>query len=171
MKNKHSIFAAVLAVMLCLALGGPVLAGGVDDPQGFPLYVIIEVNWDGSAEKGDWTVWGPKWDPAVDTGTILSSCTHCLDMDYEFTFRGKTVHFDEPYVAGVDATPQVRHVILHDPYGDGTYTGSISAEHYTFPTGRRCMDRIDYEVTFDEQGNVTDFYYLEFEDCQPDTFE
>lgn len=169
MKKKLSIF--VLAIMLCLALGGQTFAGGIDDPEGFPLYVIIEVNWDGVSENGDWTVWGPKWDPVVDTGTILATCTNCLDMTfYEFTFRGPSLHFDEWYVPTVNASPQVHHVILYDRDGDGLYTGSISAAHYEFPDRRRCMDRIDYEITVDVNGNILDFYYLEYEHCQPATF-
>ena len=170
MNKKMTISMSMLVVILCLALGGPALAGGIDDPKGFPLYVIIEVSWDGVSPKGDWTVWGPKWDPEVDTGTVLSSCTNCLEMDYEFTFRGKTVHFDEVYVPGVNATPQTRHVILTDKDGDLIYTGSLSAQHYTFPTGRMCMDRIDYEITFNENGDVLDFHYFEYEHCKPATF-
>ena len=170
MIKNLSMFLTVLSLVACLTFVGTASAGGIDDPPGFPLYVIIEVNWDGIASKGDWTVWGPKWDPEVGIGVILTSCTNCLDVEYEFTFRGKTVHFDEIYVPGVDAHPQIRHVILQDKDGDGVYTGSLSAEHYTFPTGRRCKDRIDYEIEFDEDGNIIDFYYLQYEHCQPETF-
>lgn len=86
-------------------------------------------------------------------------------MNYEFTFRGNTVHFDETYVPGVNATPQTRHVVLHDRDGDGTYTGSLSAQHYTWEgTGTVLyMDRIDYDITFDENGDVTNFHYLQYE--------
>ena len=170
MTKTLAIFAGLLAI-LCFASSGSVSAGGIGNPPGFPLYVIIEVSWDPSVSlKGDWTVWGPKWSPEVGTGPVLSSCTDCLDMEYEFTFRGKTVHFDEKFVPGVNATPQIRHVVLQDKDGDGTYTGSLSAEHYTFPTGRMCMDRIDYDITFDQNGNLLDFHYLEYEHCKPSTF-
>jgi hypothetical protein len=74
------------------------------------------------------------------------------------------------FVPGVNATPQMRHVVLQDKDGDGTYIGSLSAEHYTFPTGRMCMDRIDYDITFNQDGTLLDFHYLEYEHCKPSTF-
>jgi hypothetical protein len=153
----------------------PVLAGagggGINNPSGNPLYVIIEVNWDGSDDWGDWTVWGPIWDPEVGTGTVLTACTDCLDMtNYAFTFCGGTVHFDEVMVDTVDATPQAHHVVLMDKDGDGTYTGSLAASHYfpwrAEPDGSWAInyfDRIDYEVTFDSNGDMTDFRYLQYE--------
>ncbi|MEK7410604.1 MAG: hypothetical protein AAB327_04340 [Actinomycetota bacterium] len=130
---------------------------------GVPLFVIIEVNWDGTG-NGDWTLWGPVWDPVVGTGTALTGCTNCLEASYDFVFKGTTVQFDESYISYVDATPQVRHVVLHDADQDGTYTGSISAERYEFPSDRALyMDRIDYEVTFAPDGSVIHFRYLEYE--------
>lgn len=169
----------ILTLALALLLGlvaTPVLAGGggggINNPPGNPLYVIIEVNWDGVSANGDWTVWGPKWAPVVGTGgTVLASCTDCLDMSgYTFTFHGKTVHFDEVMVPNVHATPQESHVVLTDKDGDGTYTGSLAAGHY-FPWAPEpddswaigYFDRIDYEITFDSAGNVTDFRYLQYE--------
>ena len=168
MKRKSLL--AVAAVLALLILSTSIaLAGGIDDPPGVPLYVIIEVDWDGVSDDGDWTVWGPKWDPQAG-GTMLTGCTGCLEMNYEFTFRGKTVHFDEIYVPTVDATPQVHHVVLHDLDGDGTYTGSLSAAHYfpwrAEPDGSWAVlyfDRIDYDIAFDGDGNVTDFHYLHYE--------
>jgi hypothetical protein len=80
MTKNLAIFAGLLAIM-CLASITPVSAGGIGNPPGFPLYVIIEVNWDGVSPMGDWTVWGQKWAPEVGNGTILSSCTICLDMN------------------------------------------------------------------------------------------
>jgi hypothetical protein len=166
------LIAIAMAVALLLALtGGPAVAagggGGINNPPGNPLYVIIEVTWDGDPDNGGaWTVWGPKWAPVVGTGTVLTSCTDCLDMSgYTFTFHGKTVHFDEEYVSGVDACPQVHHVVLRDLDGDGTYTGSDPASKYTFPTrpGELYHDRIDYEISFDSSGGVTNFRYLEYE--------
>lgn len=167
---KRKLLLVVVAFLALLALSTTVaLAGGIDNPGGIPLYVIIEVDWDGVSPEGDWTVWGPAWNPVVG-GTILAGCSDCLEMNYEFTFRGKTVHFDEIYVPGVDATPQVHHVVLHDRDGDGTYTGSLSAAHY-FPWRAELdgswavlyFDRIEYDITFDEDGNVTDFHYLQYE--------
>lgn len=165
-----------LGVGLLLALMAvPVLAGagggGINDPGGNPLYVIIEVNWDGTDDSGDWTVWGPKWDPEVGTGTVLTSCTACLDMsNYVFTFHGKTVQFDEVMVPTVNATPQAHHVVLTDKDGDGTYTGSLAASHY-FPWAAESdgswaihyFDRIDYQITFDSDGDMTNFHYLQYE--------
>jgi len=175
MKKIFSIlFALVLVFSFSLVTAVPVAAGGggggINDPPGNPLYVIIEVTWDGTGQ-GDWTVWGPKWDPVVGTGTVLASCTDCLDMsNYTFTFHGKTVHFDEVMVPNVHATPQESHVVLKDKDGDGTYTGSLAAGHY-FPWGPEpdgswaihYFDRIDYEITFDSGGNVTAFSYLQYE--------
>ena len=161
---------ALVLVLIALAVlisGIPaVLAGGINNPPGVPLYVIIEVDWDGVSPKGDWAVWGPVWEPEVG-GTLLTSCTDCLDANYTFTFRGKTVHFDEVGVSTVVYTPQVRHVVLHDLDGDGTYTGSLSASHYfpwrPNPEAILYFDRIDYTITFDEDGNVTYFHYLQYE--------
>jgi hypothetical protein len=141
-------------------------AGGIDDPGGVPLYVIIEVNWDGvPGHAGDWTVYGPVWEPVVG-GTVLSACTACLELNYDFTFRGNTVQFDETMVDTVEATPQSMHVVLRDMDGDGTYTGSESAMHYFAWGGGDAIlyfDRIDYTVTFDSGGNVTSFHYLHYE--------
>lgn len=165
----------IAAVLLILSLSvipvsGGGGGGGIDNPPGVPLYVIIEVDWDGVSANGDWTVWGPKWAPVVGTGTILASCTDCLEMNYEFTFHGKTVHFTEVMVPTVRATPQESHVVLRDKDGDGTYTGSLSAAHY-FPWAPESdgswailyQDRIDYEIAFDEDGNVESFRYLQYE--------
>jgi hypothetical protein len=165
-----------LALVLLLGLAAkPVIAGGggggINDPPGNPLYVIIEVNWDGVSANGDWTVWGPKWAPEVGTGTVLASCTNCLDMtNYQFTFHGKTVHFDEVMVSTVRATPQSKHVVLTDKDGDGTYTGSLAAGHY-FPWAPEpdgswpihYFDRIDYEIKFNSDGSVDTFRYLQYE--------
>ena len=159
------------ALMLLLA-AGPVAAKefhGINNPGGVPLYVIITVDWDGVADQADWTVWGPKWNPVI-SGTPLTSCTNCLEANYDFEFKGKTVHFDEVFVDTVEATPQVRHIVLHDNDGDGTYTGSESAQHY-FPWRAETdgswpvlyFDRLDYEVSFDENQNLTHFHYTQYE--------
>mgnify|MGYP001600448151 CR=1 FL=1 len=168
-KIKKLLFAIALVFLGFLSAGRVLAASqghGIMNPgegNGVPLYVTIEVNWDGTGD-GDWTVWGPKWAPEVGTGTILSSCIDCLEMNYDFVFKGKTVQFDELYVSGVDATPQTRHVVLQDIDGDGTYTGSLSAERYEFPgVDALYMDRIDYEVSFDSDKNLTGFRYLEYE--------
>jgi hypothetical protein len=166
----------VLVLLALLATPMVAIAEGIDDPGGIPLYVIIEVTWDGDpTHDGSWTVYGPPFGPPNVNGPILASCPigpveSCLEMNYEFTFHGNTVHFDEIYVPTVDATPQVHHVVLHDLDGDGTYTGSLSAAHY-FPWGPESdgswavlyFDRIEYDITFDGDGNVTDFHYLQYE--------
>lgn len=143
---------------------------GIMNPKGIPLYVIIEVNWDGTGNLADWTVWGPKWNPIIETGTPLTSCEKCLDANYNFKFKGNTVAFDEMFVDTVTATPQTRHVILHDKNRDGIYTGSEPAEHYfpwtTEPDGSwpiLYFDHIDYELTFDSNHNLIDFHYLQYE--------
>jgi hypothetical protein len=178
MKKKLRILVMGLMVLGMIVLGtSTVLAGvrGIDNPPGIPLYVIIEVTWDGDpSHDGSWTVYGPKWDPVVG-GPILASCPSgpvgtCLEMDYEFTFHGKTVHFDEVMVEGVEATPQESHVVLRDKDGDGTYNGSLAAAHYfpwrAEPDGTWAVlyfDRIEYEISFDADGNVLNFYYLQYE--------
>ncbi len=131
--------------------------------NGIPLFLIIEVNWDGSGQGG-YTLWGPVWAPVAGTGTVLDSCTNCLDISYNFVFKGNTVQFDETYPSYVDATPQVRHVVLHDSDRDGTYTGSLPAQRYEFPYDRALyMDRIDYEVTFASNGSLINFRFFEYE--------
>ncbi len=167
--KKLAVFIIVLALLLFTSVS-MVGAAGIDNPAGVPLYVIIEVDWNGVSENGDWTVWGPKWDPKVGVGAPLIGCTACLEMNYDFEFKGKTVHFNEVMVPSVVATPQSHHVVLFDKDGDGTYTGSLSASHYfpwaPEPDGSLVIlyfDRIDYEITFDEDGNVTDFHYLQYE--------
>lgn len=80
--KKIIIFIIVLAVML-LGSASTIGVQEIDDPSGVPLYVIIEASWDGSSEYGDWTVWGPLWDPEVG-GTMLAVCTSCLEMNYDF---------------------------------------------------------------------------------------
>lgn len=169
-KYKIGVISFLIGMLLLLGVTtGLAGAGGLSTAaKGVPLYVIIEVTWDGSSPTGDWTVWGPKWAPVVGEehgGTILSSCTSCLNMNYDFTFHGKTVQFDELYVPGVNATPQVRHVVLSDVDGDGTYTGSLAAEHYTWEGSSAIlyMDRVVYDLTFDENGNLVRFHYLEYE--------
>jgi len=167
---KRVVILSLALVLLSGLIAAPVLAGangGINNPPGVSLYVIIEVDWDGVSPNGDWTVWGPIWAPEVDIGSPLTSCTDCLEMNYEFTFHGKTVHFDEVMVEGVVATPQASHVVLKDKDGDGTYTGSLHASHY-FPwrlddPAILYFDRIDYEITFDESGDVTAFRYLQYE--------
>ncbi len=162
-----------LAILTLVSLGAVPIAGagepGINNPEGIDLYVIIGVDWDGVAEKGDWTVYGPKWNPVIG-GPVLSSCTNCLEMVYDFTFRGPTVHFDELYVDTVVATPQSKHVVLSDLDGDGTYTGSLPAAHYfpwaAEPDGSWAVtyfDRIEYTLTFDADGNLLDFHYYQFE--------
>lgn len=166
---KMRVFVALSMALILAGTVAVVLADGIDDPSGVPLYVIIEVDWDGVSPKGDWTVWGPTWDPVVG-GVMLTSCADCLEMNYEFTLRGNTVQFDEIYVPTVDATPQIHHVVLRDIDGDGTYTGSLSAAHYfpwrAEPDGSWAtlyFDRIDYDITVDEGGNVASFHYLQYE--------
>ena len=167
MKKLALLFAFVA---LIFSVSTSVSAKGIDDPNGVPLYVIIEVDWDGVSPNGDWTVWGPKWNPE-EGETLLPSCTDCLEMSfYDFSFHGNTVHFDEVYVDTVTATPQSHHVVLSDKDGDGTYTGSLPAAHY-FPWGPESdgswpilyFDRIDYEISFNGEGEITDFHYLQYE--------
>ncbi len=171
--KKIAIIMIALVLLLGLAATPVIAGGGIDNPKGNPLYVIIEVTWDGNpTHAGSWTVYGPPWDPVVG-GPILAGCpgggapNTCLDMtNYAFTFHGKTVHFDEVMVETVRATPQASHVVLTDKDGDGTYTGSLAASHY-FPWAGtdtiHYFDRIDYEITFDSEGNVTSFRYLQYE--------
>ena len=185
MKKIFSIlFALVLVFSFSLVTAVPVAAGGggggINNPPGNPLYVIIEVTWDGDltdtnndgcTDSSVWTVWGPLWAPVVGAGAPLVQSPDAFDMNaYTFTFHGKTVHFEEVMVPTVRATPQQNHVVLKDKDGDGTYTGSLAAGHYfpwaPEPDGSWAIhyfDRIDYEITFDSSGNVTNFRYLQYE--------
>lgn len=168
-----------LSLALVVALSAPLMAGGqndkakgIDDPGGFPLYVIREVEWDVSdaGNSASWTVWGPKWDPEIDGGVILSECDDCLDLSKDFTFKGKhTVHFTIPYVAAVEATPQERRAVGKDFDGDGTYTGSISAWHYFSwreekgPGQDQYMDKIEYWLTFNDDNELTHYRHLAYQ--------
>ncbi len=152
--------------LLSLLVVGPALAQGIDDPGGIPLYVIIEVRWDGQSAHGDWIVHGPAFGPPTENGPVLTQCFDCLDMGgYDFQFRGKTLQFDEVFVSTVVATPQVRHIVLNDQDGDGVYTGTNSAHHY-FPwvegSALLYFDRIEYTVVT-ENGQVVDFSYWQYE--------
>ena len=158
-----------LFVLFGVTTGFAAKGGIATSTNGIPLYVITEVTWDGVSPTGNWTLWGPKWAPVVG-GEFLTGCTDCLDMNYTFTFHGKTVQFDEPMVDTVRATPQSRHVVLYDNDGDGTYTGSLSEWHYLPWASEKdgtwallYFDRVDYEITFDEDGHVVYFHYLEYE--------
>ncbi len=171
--KKLVVFLTVVTVMLVTAkvAMSKQEGHGILEPKGVPLYVVIEVNWDGLAPKADWTVWGPKWEPKVGVGVPLTSCTNCLDVSgMNFRFVGSAVQFDEVYVPTVNATPQVRKVVLHDVDGNGTYTGSLPAAHYfpwaAEPNGEYATlysDRIDYDVTFDGNHNLVSFHYLQYE--------
>lgn len=94
-------------------------------------------------------------------GTPDVGCNDCLKMNYDWSFKGKTLQIDETYVSGVDAYPQTHHVALQDQDGDEVYKGSITARH-DFPTcpDHIYMDVIDYEVTTDGW-TVTGFKYVE----------
>jgi len=89
---KKKVLIALFVVLALTATASLVWAGGIDDPEGFPLYVIIEVTWNGDPDTtGSWTVWGPRWNPVVGPGgTVLASCEQgdptCLDMSYYSTF-------------------------------------------------------------------------------------
>ncbi len=67
-KTLMGLMAVALVVVLTVVTVGSVMAakggsGGITNPPGVPLYVIIEVEWDGdAAHASSWTVWGPKWE-------------------------------------------------------------------------------------------------------------
>jgi len=54
-------------------------------------------------------------------------CNDCLEMNYNRSFKGKTLQFNENYVSGVGVYPQTHYVALQDQYGDEAYKGSITA--------------------------------------------
>ena len=80
-------------------------------------------------------------------GTPNVGCNDCLEMNYDWSFKGKPPQFDETYVSGVDAYSKTQH---QDQDGDEVCKGIITA-HYDFPTrpDRIYMDVIDYKVTTD----------------------
>ena len=134
--------------------------------KGWPAYVYIEVDWDGSSQYGDWNVYADQL--YVDTyggdiGDFITGGTDNIEMNYDFVFRGNTLQFDETYVSGVIAYPQIQHVVLHDD-GTGIYTG-YDVARYDFPgelgTWIR-MDVMEYEVIV-EDGTVVSFHYTEHE--------
>ncbi len=143
--------------------------------EGWPHYVDVVVEWNGNpAVAGSWNVWAVN-KPGYGLGDYLGGCagggppSSCLEMNYNFVFKGKTLQFDEVYVPGVTAYPQTHHVVLHEKE-PGIYTGSIEAR-YDFPgeSGQYIrMDIIDYKVQVTD-GFVTDFYYVEHEFKKPVT--
>jgi hypothetical protein len=173
--TRMSLFISILVGLLIVLLAGGAAFGSKGGrpagTNGVPLYVIIEVEWNAGDGLASWTVWGPQWDPVIG-GTPLTSCTDCLEIATDYTFRanGKIVQFRETMVSTVNANPQSKQVVLYDPDGDGTYVGSLSSWNY-FPwwTGEDnasdalYFDRIDYQVTFDQAGNLVHFRYLEYE--------
>jgi len=173
MRRRNVCFSILVAMMIVLMVAGGALGGRGGrsvGPNGVPLYVIIEVEWNEGDYEASWTVWGPVWEPVIG-GTLLTSCTDCLAFDYSFTFHanGKSVHFEEVMVPTVNANPQARHIVLFDPDGDNTYVGSLASWNY-FPwwdadnaSTALYFDRLDYEITFDEDGNLVHFYYCQYE--------
>jgi hypothetical protein len=164
---KYAVIAGLLAGVLSAGSASAMSPerGIVNSEKstGIPLFLIIEVNWNG-VEQGSYTLWGPVWASVAGTGTVLDGCTNCLDISYNFVFKGNTVQFDETYPSYVSATPQVRRVVLHDADGDGKYTGSLSAERYEFSHDRALyMDRVDYEITFSSNRTLVNFRMLEYE--------
>ena len=101
-------------------------------------------------------------------GTTDYGCNDCLEMIYDFSFKGNTLQFEEVYVDAAIAHPQTHNVVLKDNDGDGTYEGAITAR-YDAPWSATCpvrMDVIDYTVATND-GVVGDFNYIEHEYCLP----
>lgn len=173
MRHRNAYISILVGMMIISIAAGGVFGsngGRKAGTNGVPLYVIIEVEWNIGDTDASWTVWGPVWEPVIG-GTPLIGCTECLEFAYDFIFHGngKIVHFDEVMVPTVNANPQTRHVVLYDLDEDGTYVGSLSSWNY-FPwwdedncSTALYFDRLDYEVTFDEDGNLVHFYYCQYE--------
>lgn len=155
-----------LVVGLALAATVSVVWAGQGVPQGggWTPYADVHVTWDGVSPQGDWWV---DWDLDGDTADDNYGCNACLDMNYDFTYRGSTMHFDEVYVEAALAHPQTHHVVLHDNDGDGTYVGAITARYDApwSPSCHRRMDVIEYWITPSDFGTWGSFFYIEHEYC------
>lgn len=179
MKLKERTTAALLIaifMMSVMAFAIPVIANDPEfDPKpkrnGWVHWVWVEVEWFPLvSEYATWDVYAydcsgdpPKADGA-EYGSLLGSST--LLMDYEFKIVGNTLQFDEEYVSGVTAHPQINHVVLHDKDGDGVYTGSDCASRYEWVSERYeyiFLDVMMYEAEINSEGNVIRFYYEEHE--------
>ncbi len=160
MKKKLVVFVVAMAVLLVFS--SFVSVNALAPRKGWIHYVDIEVTWDGSSPEGSWYVYAVNKE-GYDLGDLITGCDDCLEMHYNFEFRGNTLSFDETYVPSVSAYPQTHHVVLHDPDGDGVYTGKSTAR-YDFPTrpNQIYMDVIEYEITT-EDGVVTWFFYVQHE--------
>jgi len=155
------VIVGLMAVALVLSFTSLASASLRGAGKGWPDYVDIHVTWDPSmGNYGDWNVYN------AETGSFITGCSNCLNMDYDFKFIGKTLQFEEVYVPGVEAYPQTHHVVLHDQDGDNIYTGSITAR-YDYQPGYIYMDVVEYKVTTNGNGNVTYFEYWEHEHKKP----
>src|SRR3989344_4703290 len=160
--KKFLVGSAAGALMLGATIV-PAFAAGPTNSNGLTPYADVYVAWDGVAGSlGDWN---------VDTdlnGTTDYGCNDCLEMIYDFSFKGNSLQFEEVYVDAAIAHPQTHNVVLKDNDGDGTYEGAITAR-YDAPWSATCpvrMDVIDYTVATNA-GVVGDFNYIEHEYCLP----
>ena len=179
MVNKKGISIAFSAIVVFSVFTVILLAvsptSSRDMGNGWPYYVDILVDWDPTEDNlGDWNVYAQEYwlethpGSGKEVGDLITGCSNCLEMDYDFEFVGSALKFEETYVSGVEAYPRTHMVVLHDKDGDGTYTGSITAR-YDFPReiGEYIrMDVIEYTVKTDD-GRVTDFHYVEKEYKKP----
>jgi hypothetical protein len=174
-KKGSSIISAMLVILLFVAISLLAVfpASSKEMGKGWPHYVNVIVDWDPTEDNlGDWNVYAQEYyvetHPGYNVGDWITGCSDCLEMEYDFEFVGSILKFEEIYVSGVDAYPQTHAVVLHDPDGDGVYTGSITAR-YDFPSERGQfirMDVIEYTVTTIDD-TVTYFYYVEKEYKKP----
>lgn len=165
--KKFLVGSAAGAIMLG-AIAIPAFAAGPTSPNGWTPYADVYVTWDGlSSSQGSWQV-DTNFDGTGEFGCLATDFGGCLDMNYDFSFKGNTLQFEEVYVDAAIAHPQTHNVVLKDNDGDGTYEGAITAR-YDAPWSATCpvrMDVIDYTVVTND-GTVEDFSYIEHEYCLP----
>jgi hypothetical protein len=158
---------ALLVILLLLIIALPASAnvggGGKKDSPGMPLYVIIEMYWDGESPDMCYDLWGPMWGPPEIGGEYLGN--YCEPAEWEnFQLKGGNLHFDEVLGPDYEATPPKRHVVLADSDGDGVFTGSLPFRRWTFEGVPNTIygARTDFWITW-EDGQVTDFYSIFYE--------
>jgi len=165
--NLRKILAGLLAIGLVLIFTGTAKAGmGTPEGQGWTPWADVYVTWDGVSELGDWWV---DLDLDGEVSDDNYGCDDCVGVDYDFSFKGKTMQFDEVYVDSVEAHPQTHHVVLTDIDGDGVYDGSITAR-YDYAASLGCpvrMDVIEYTIDTNLEGQEGYFKYIENEYCLP----
>jgi len=167
MERKKGLFLSVSCLLLILLASGTAMGaqgGGNAERTGIPLYAIVELKWDAEwgYDKADEYRWGPRWAPQIG-GELIRYEPNWIELpqDFRFIANGAAVHFVDCSIWET-ATPPCRRVTLHDFDGDGTYTGSVPFWRTGTSPGAMYFDLWEYELDFDEDGNLLHFYKCKY---------